>query len=404
MTNDGSSIVVLGKYCDALYVSVLGRLKPGVAEDLHDAKRSLTGCDGMEETILVTPELPGGPFRLRPHGRGRYGFVLDNAVLRRLEITEATNLPALLLQFDTRALYENDLEGLGAMVEDVAGSFLTPDFEVRVNRFDLAVDFQSEGWALPDRTDVVTRARKWALDGDSLKPNCATFGRRNETVQVQIYNKTEKLGKGGNAWMEEVWRDGGEYEGGDVWRVECRFFRKMLRGYGVDTVPDLRLGLGTLVRAVVGGAGVKPWLRVASANTRDRRSELRPAAPWWEEICQALLDGEPETGLPGDRGMKKPDLDHTEAMLVAYVARWTALGGGEGFSSKTSLDDVLDSLKDCITERLDSKGLTFEEAVNRKTGEVRATASPVTGEPPSLPTPCTTGVSNPASEARRRAS
>ncbi|MDP9480379.1 MAG: hypothetical protein M3R38_32745, partial [Actinomycetota bacterium] len=80
--------------------------------------------------------------------------------------------------------------------------------------------------------------------------------------------------------MEEVWRDGGKYEGGDVWRVECRFFRKMLRGYRVDTVLDLRSGLGNLVRAVVGGAGVKAWLRVASANTRDRRPVRRPAAPW----------------------------------------------------------------------------------------------------------------------------
>ncbi|MDP9480380.1 MAG: hypothetical protein M3R38_32750 [Actinomycetota bacterium] len=102
--------------------------------------------------------------------------------------------------------------------------------------------------------------------------------------------------------------------------------------------------------------------------------------------------------------MKKPDLDHTEAMIVAYVAKWTALGGGEGFSSKTSLVDVLDSLKDRITERLDSKGLTFEEAVNRKTREVRATAYPVTGELPSLPTPCTTGVPKATSEARWRAS
>ncbi|MDP9439468.1 MAG: hypothetical protein M3P49_12120, partial [Actinomycetota bacterium] len=223
-----------------------------------------------------------------------------------------------------------------------------------------------------------------------------------ETVQVQIYDKTEKLGKGGNAWMEEVWGDGGEYEGGDVWRVECRFFRKMLRGYGVDTVSDLRRGLGNLVRAVVGGAGVKPWLRVASSKTRGRRSERRPAAPWWEEICQILLDGEPETGLLGRRGMKKPDLYHTEAMLLAYVVKWTALGGGECFSSKTSLDDVLDSLKDCITERLDSKGLTFEGAVNKKMRDLRATASPVTGELPSSSTPCTTGVSNPANEARRR--
>lgn len=146
---------------------------------------------------------------------------------------------------------------------------------------------------------------------------------------------------------------------------------------------------------------MKPWFRVALPKTTGRRSDHRSAAPWWEGMCQALLKGEPETGLLGDPLRREPDLDQTETMLVAYLARWTALGGGAGLSFKISLDDVLELLKDRISERVVSKGLTFEEAVNRKTRELRVTASRPNGELPSSHVFCTAGMPNPTSGARR---
>jgi len=250
---------VLGKYVDGLRVSIQGRLKDEIIGALGAAKEEALrrSRDGRAGDFAV-PGLPVGPLRISPTARNKYEFILRNGAVY-LEVTSWANLPALIIQPMACVFYQHDLGEVEAMVDDIAAFFLEPGFEILVSSFHLAVDFQGEEFELPDARDVITRARKRKVEGDGPEPNTMTFGRRNGALQVQIYDKTEELGKSGKGWMRDVWREGGRYtEGFAVWRVEYRFSRKKLRELGINTIADLRVGMGDLVQAVVGDGGAGP--------------------------------------------------------------------------------------------------------------------------------------------------
>ncbi len=370
---------MLSKYVDALRVSIQGRLKDEIIEALGAAKEEALRefGDGRAGDFAV-PGLPGGPLRISPTARNKYEFILRNGAVY-LEVTSWANLPALIIQPMAYVFYQHDLGEVETMVDDIAAFFLEPGFEILVSSFHLAVDFQGEGFELPDARDVVTRARKRKVEGDGPEPNTMTFGRRNGALQVQIYDKTEELKKSGKGWMRDVWREGGRYtEGLAAWRVEYRFSRKKLRELSINTIADLRVGMGDLVQAVVGDGGAGPWIRIASPDTRGHGQDRRPAAPWWEDIKAASLDGIPATGLLDEPSQREPDLGHTETMLFAYLEKWMALGGGEGLHpSETPLEEFTDLLARRYSEHLDFKGTSRLEAIDARREKMGLGAFPL---------------------------
>lgn len=358
---------MLGKYADALRVSVQGRLKDEIIEALGAAKKETRRHGDGGTGDFAVPGLPGGPLRLLPTARNKYEFILRNEAVY-LEVTSGANLPALIIQPMAYVFYQHNLRKLEAMVDGIAGFFLESGFKVLVSSFHLAVDFQGEEFELPDAKDVVTRARKRKVEGDGPEPNTMTFGRRNGALQVQIYDKTEELKKSGKSWMRDVWQGGGRYtEGLTVWRIEYRFSRKKLRELSINAITDLRVGMGDLVRAAVGDGGAGSWIRAASPDTRGLGQERRPAAPWWEDIKAAPLDVMPAAGFLDKPPQREPDLGHTETMLLAYLEKWMVLGGGEGLHpSETSLEEFTDLLARRYSERLDFKGTSRLEAIDAR--------------------------------------
>ncbi len=364
--HQSEGVVILGKYCDALYLSVRGRMRDELAEVLREMKEVLR-ADGDGEETLSVPGLPGGPLRLQGGSRRKYEFVLRSTILY-LEVTTWANLPALRIQFETHVLYNHDFEALQAMADVVAQFFLEPGFVVLVSRFDLAIDFQGESWQLPERKDVLTRARKWGIDGDGPNPNTLSIGTyKTGSSMVQIYDKSEKVKGCDETWMHAVWEASGKYtEGLAVGRVEFRYFRKRLKALEVNSIADLQSGLGDLVRFVVGCEEAKSWIRVASPDTRGSRQDHRPSATWWKEICEAALDGMPTTRFLNCRPKKGPDLAHTEIMLDAYFEKFMMQGGGEGLHPESPLEEFLGVYKEGYLERRAKRGLTQREALERR--------------------------------------
>jgi len=358
-------LILLGTYVDALYVSVKGILRRGVIEGFTEMK--LEARNAGEEKYYSISGLPDRTFRLSPRGREKYQFILRSDAFY-LEITEWANLPALMIQFDSHTLYTHSLDELQNMVDDVAKYFLEPGYEIRVNRFDLALDFQRATWHLPTPEDVIARARDRKVHFQQSHPICLTVGNHRSRLQFQIYDKLREVKSSQKDWMYEVWRESARYEEKlGVWRVELRFRRKKLREFGISTIAELQAALGSLVRGVVGGDEAKPWIRVASSDTRGKRQDHRPSAAWWGEICEAFLESLPETAShldPAQRGDLR--LERDETMVFAFFERWMIQGGGEGLSPASDPHECFDLLAEKYSEHLASEGLSFEEAIERR--------------------------------------
>lgn len=360
---------MLGRYVDALYVSLRGTPIDGLAEALSGMKEALRKTGGREEEPVTVPGIPGGSLRLQRWGRDKYAFVLHNEALR-VEITTDANLPAMLIQFAARTLYEHDLDGLESMVDALAEFFLQPGYKVLVREFHLALDFQGEGWMAPHPDDVISRVKKpnvhyRTVEGRNV-PETMTYGTKHSDQQVQIYDKTAELKKSRKTWMYDVWRKNAEYaEDLTVWRVEYRLRRKKLRKLGINTIADLRARMGNLIRSVVGGDdGKNAWIRVVSPETRSRRQDRRTAAPWWKKIREASLDETIATVAPNQLRAEGHDFAHTQKSLFAYLERFMALGAGEGLHpEETSLEEFARLMVVQYSEHLDSMEITRSEAI-----------------------------------------
>jgi hypothetical protein len=234
-------------------------------------------------------------------GGSRHQFILHNGAIKHLEVTSRGHLPNVMIQFRAKTLYEHDLVEVNAIVERIADHFLEPGFKVKVSSFDLALDFQYEEWMWPETEDSVCRARKDRIEREGGAIASMTFGKRHASLQIQIYDKSREVKvHHKEEWMEGVWVTKKAYDNRwPVIRVELRFARDLLKDFDIETITDLQARVGDLVRYAVGDK--KPWFRVAASNSRHRKADRREAAPWWEELRRAFLEGLLETGRTRQR-------------------------------------------------------------------------------------------------------
>lgn len=368
----------VGKYVDALYVSVSFDFPDHLKELLSAAKEAARGSGDELVHLMASPAgLPGGDWYIRPGGRGKYQYVLENGCYW-LAFSTWANMPGLQLQFKAATLYEYEAHQYAVMVDDVVRHFLGSNalYEVRVSRCDLAVDFQMAGFKLPAMEDVQTRARHRAVHYRGSVANTLTLGRRNGGLQSQIYCKSEELLIGDKAWMFEVWRATGRYdESLPVWRAEVRFFREGLRSFEVRTVDDLMAALGDLVGYAV-GTETGAWFRVLSGESRDAtNSTRRPASSWWAVLVDFFINGLIGTGRKRRGYDSNPSLDRCIKLAGSMMARAAALHR-LGYDSKTALDPrrFAEWVGWQHEKRLIMGGKTWADQVNVKTAELRAVA------------------------------
>lgn len=315
---------VIGKHLDALYLSVYVEFP----EKLQDLFRALkTDCqqsgDDMAE-FLPVPGVPGGPLYIRPYGRGKYQFVVENASIY-VALSTWQNMPTIDIQFKSATLYEYEPDQLPVIVDRFVSYFFEGDYEVKVSRVDLAVDFQEEGFELPDMRDVVTRARSRTVNYRGNTPNAMTLGERKGAVQAQIYCKSLELEQSEKDWMLQVWKASGLYrESLAVWRTEVRFYREGLRAFDLNTMSEVLGGLRDLADYAV-GENAGSWLRVAERESRGENTSRRRPTAWWSEVRNSLCAAFDGTGRKRKGYNPRPSYRRSIELAGAHMARAAAL-------------------------------------------------------------------------------
>lgn len=382
-------VTVLGKYVDGLHVSVTGDFLPEAYKVLSEARSFLRASPHGLREIDSIPGVPGGPLVLITEAEDERSFVLKNGAIRRLTLTFRGCRPRMRIQFRACTLYERGLQGAEEIVEAVGGFFLESGFCHKVSRFDYAVDFQCREWRWPESLDCISRARKRSTDEEAGRITGKTFGKssgkKSPALQVQIYDKTFEIRKFGKEWMAERWATKEAYDPElPVIRVEARFNRDFLRGFkledpntsevrGIDTIAGLKTTTGDLARYVVGDGGVKPWFRIASPESRGRKADRRPAAPWWEKIAEAFLEGEPETGRVRVHGTGSiPSFRRDRFMCFTYAVKLAAQKRlREGDPATDPKRFVAPVLMRELPEWLKDKGLgSWDEAVDLEEAKI----------------------------------
>jgi hypothetical protein len=294
---------ILGKYCDALEVTISGRPKMAAFKWLEDERRALRQSAHLLRDVGAVPDVPGGPLMLTRKGGGGYHFVLQSAAIKRLELSGWRRSSQVMVQFRATTLHEHDLTEIAPIVDKIASHFLEGSFEVLVRRVDLALDVQFPDGKMPERQDIITRLEGRTYDEGPERITGMKFGSDEGPLQVLIYNKTRQIRVHGEGWIKADWATRATYDQGlDVHRIEIRLFRDALRKFkcedpltgqlrGIETVSDLFLSTGDLLQDVLGRDGGKgSKFRIASPDTRHLKRDRRKSGPQGERIRRAFLE------------------------------------------------------------------------------------------------------------------
>jgi hypothetical protein len=393
VTGETSTLYVLGKYAGGLHVSVKGNPRWPVFEDLRAKKRALRASGRGVQEFGSVPGVPGGPFMLTTDGGAKYQFQMHNGAIKYLEVTRRGSLPEVIVQFRAQTLYVHNLDEVETIVDAIANHFVEPGYKSHVSRFDIALDFQCEDWTMPEWRDIDCSA-EWDSHGKPTSPTSMTLGSDDGSLQVQIYDKSREIkgkARGKKEWIEDVWMNNKAYDNRlPVIRVELRFFRRFLKEFqckdpetgrlrGIDTLGDLRPSIGDLVRhVVVGRDGKRPWVSVASPDSRDRNTKCRAPAPWWSDISQAFPEGMPDTGRIRLRSASSsPSYKHTRSMSAAWIVKHAAQARLRGLYPGGSLESFMETVLLPETNKwIDEKGFgSWEEVVDRELRKRRADGS-----------------------------
>lgn len=372
---------VIGKYLDALYCSVKFEFPKHLENLLSAEKTALQETEDKFGKLCAIDGVPGGVFFLRRKSAGFYQYVMENGLMW-VGMTAADNIPSMSIQYKAKALYKFTQPELEAIIDAFVRGWIGPQltYKVSVTRTDYAVDFQMKGWQVPQLRDVIRRARSWSMHGEeSDVPTGLTFGKRNGALQVQFYNKTNELAQSGKEWMYEVWEGSGNYDPElPVWRCEVRFFREVLRQFGVRTMQDLWGDAGAIGDMLMFSVGnhVGAWIRVASRVRRDNRSNRRSTAGWWKIISAAFVEGEALQGLKREGCSVKHSLQAAVDTAGRAVEKVIALLRYTDKESKAYLTPRLSYYRASAEyERLlTQRQQTWAERVNLRTADLRAVA------------------------------
>lgn len=367
---------ILGRHIDALYLSVSFEFPLYLKEILDEGKKQAQENESdlalLRENIMG---VPGGPWYVKAHGHGKYQYVMENASFW-MALTTWKNLPSVQLQFKAGTLYEYEPEQYSRIVDYLIRGLIGPKlcYSVKVSRCDLAVDFQEQGFKLPDMADVVTRARDRVVNYKGDRPNTLTLGKRHGTLQAQVYCKSEELLVSDKAWMYEVWRASGEFrEDLPVWRAELRYYREALRSFEVDTLDDVLASLGDLAMYTVGDEG-SSWLRIADPRTRGKQVQTRGSAGWWSAVSGALRDGLLSSGRKRKGYDPRPSYTRCIELAGAHLARAASIARLGGYRLPLSCETFSVIAAEKYEGMLGRKGMTWADKVNSKTAELRGIA------------------------------
>jgi hypothetical protein len=376
---------IVSRNIDALYLSLTFEFPESVKDLLSAGKtQAQESEDSHFQYIENIPGVPGGTWYIRPYGSRKSQYVIENAAFW-VSFSTWANMPSCNVQFKACTLYEYEPGVYSEIVERLIRFFIGDlEYTEKVSRLDIAVDFQAEDFKLPSMGDILTRARDRVAHYSGSTLQALTFGKYGQSLQSQIYLKSEELKTGDKMWMFDVWRASGEYrEDLPVWRTEFRFFRAGLRAFEVHTLADCIQSLGDLVD-YAGGDGPGTWFRVADSSSSllaDRSA--RPSACWWREVSQALRASLSSSGAKRKGYIPKHSFGCAVELAGAHMARAAAIARVSGWNLGLTAEGFGKNCGKYYAEVLQQRKERWADRVNLKMSEMRGEVW-IT-KPPDLP-------------------
>ncbi len=350
--------VVLGVHLDALTVSVpkAFRFPENWAEELRALKREMQELGDLSSSreVLEVDGVPGGPFKLSPTRHGHYQFRFANGRFY-VEGRVWDNLPALIVQAKAELLYEYPgVDPFETFCQRIAVELLrvgrdgAEGMHLLPSRIDVAVDFQCEGFGIPERKDIVTDARKVDYNYEGLEPVTVTMGKRTNPVQVQLYDKTREVKISSKEWMLDVFEASGQFrESLAVWRLETRMRRAYLNDAGINGMASLKDRLPMAFATIVNDRN-SSWVRFLDPVS-DGQSNRRPPAGWFSQIMSTLRqdcgDWFSEELVKRKTRHSRASLDISIRRAGEYVARVEAMRRKVGMKATESSEEAFEYVR-----------------------------------------------------------
>lgn len=187
-------------------------------------------------------EVRGYSFEVLPHGMGKYAFVARAAEMD-VRLTDAEHIPSVYVQLRAGFIHSTGVEVASAesvaVVREIVG---VGTLEAKPSRLDVFADFAGLELRDEDRAGFHTRSEVNAYfrTGErGLHSIRAGAG----SLKLRAYDKRRELAKRGKP-MPASWGDWS----GAVMRVEAQAGERLLRRFGIDTLPDVCSSYGDVWR------------------------------------------------------------------------------------------------------------------------------------------------------------
>jgi hypothetical protein len=333
-------------------------LPPERADYFRACKAAVRASDGEMDAYDLgeIPGVPGGAWALSVRSREKYQFILHNDLFY-VEASVWANMPPLRIDPAAQLIAEVGFSEVLVLTRRVAAWVLgRDDLEqkyLKPSRFDFKADFQSPGFKIPEREDMVTYAKNGDRRDESGVVTSYTLGLKSSGFQVQTYNKTSEALAKGKDWMFDIWAENPRYRPNlDVYRIELRMFRVSLRAFNIDTWCELERMLADLVHMAIGGDG--PWLRFTRPADRKKSKGERRNAGWFVSVLAGIGDL-----MPSFKSARYPEREKAVRpretvqrarrlaidALVAYAAVGRCSGDWSGEDPVFTLRRVLDDIQ-----------------------------------------------------------
>jgi hypothetical protein len=328
----GSFPKVVAQGLDSLWVTTREPLKVNLAVALERAKQKAQ--DQHRNVELNGWQWGGAPLYVMPGGARGFRFLAHNE-FGQLAMNPCTpkagGWSTVRARLSSEWLHMAPAGALAEAEEWLRTATWMDDAEVpSVSEAHYHVDL--EGYVPSSLSRWVCRAgqpveRHYYTPDGERRPESLLFGvKGSSAVQVGVYNKVREMERPGRAdpVLRAVW-DANGYSGGDVYRVETRYFREFLRQRGVETVPELRAK-----RAGLWAYATQEWVREAIGVAGDDHSERWAVSDGWEYVSSHVF--EDATPAPKVDLTRIPDTVRLVKQAVGCISSATATmraGGAE---------------------------------------------------------------------------
>ncbi len=329
ITAPANSIRPLRHGVDSLYLSFPGGIDPNLAVCLQDLKQM---AQASSERVSSEGAIRMGEhfFEVRPRGRGRFAFVLDdNWFSIQVSNASAGVLPLAVVQIRSEYLTAVGPEEAVATITKLVGDIGEVTGPPKISRIDLFADFcTSHHLASVPGSHWVKRSKKRSIHEESDQVTGISFGSGNE-VSARLYDKTLEIEKSGKDYMRPLWGLEGWDSNEQIWRMEFQIRREGLPHEMMGAAGEVFSLCGNLWRYLC-----CEWLRLAIPSVSDDTRSRWPTHPLWEDLSR-LWDVDPEAPpltrvprarLPSDDQLFRNGISG----LSSFMAREGIIDLGEG--------------------------------------------------------------------------